>query len=175
MDIYTLNEKAFFYLNNFAGQNLVNDSIIIFLANDLGYILLFAFVYFLIKHKDKKQGSREVAMIVTTAIAAWFVAKIYKYVFPSMRPFERLDGEMVKLFDHGGNDSFPSGHATFFSALAMATYFYHKKIALLLGIGAIVIGVTRIISGVHFPIDILGGFFLGVGIALTSYFFWKRK
>jgi len=30
---------------------------------------------------------------------------------------------------------------------------------------AFLIGIARIIAGVHFPIDILGGFILGAGIA----------
>jgi membrane-associated phospholipid phosphatase len=56
-------------------------------------------------------------------------------------------------------------------ALAFALYFNHKKVGLPAQAGywfiffALLIGVARIMAGVHFPIDILGGFVLGFLIA----------
>jgi undecaprenyl-diphosphatase len=63
--------------------------------------------------------------------------------------------------------SFPSGHATFFMALAVSIFLSHKKAGYLFMFFALLIGIARIIAGVHFPVDILGGFVIG---ALVAFF-----
>ena len=81
---------------------------------------------------------------------------------------------VAKLISPDDPFSFPSGHATFFSALATALYFYHKRLGLWFGLGAVIIGLARIISGIHYPADILTGFGLGMLIAgLVAY--WRKK
>ena len=67
--------------------------------------------------------------------------------------------------------SFPSGHASFFMALACAIFISHKKAGYLFMFFALLIGIARIIAGVHFPVDILGGFILGYAISRVIYFF----
>ena len=71
---------------------------------------------------------------------------------------------IVPLFSESGY-AFPSGHATFFMALAFALFFNHKKAGYVFILFALLIGIARIIAGVHFPVDILGGFILGFFIA----------
>ena len=51
-------------------------------------------------------------------------------------------------------------------ALAFAIYFLHKQAGYWFMFFALIIGVARIMAGVHFPLDILGGFVLG---ALVAY------
>jgi undecaprenyl-diphosphatase len=51
-------------------------------------------------------------------------------------------------------------------ALAFALFFSHKKIGYIFMFFAFLIGIARIIAGAHFPVDILGGFILGI---LTAY------
>jgi membrane-associated phospholipid phosphatase len=51
-------------------------------------------------------------------------------------------------------------------ALAVSIFFSHKKMGYVFIALAFVIGFARIAGGVHFPVDILGGFILG---ALVAY------
>ncbi len=60
-----------------------------------------------------------------------------------------------------------------FAALASALYFYHKKIALWYAIGALLIGLSRITVGIHWPLDILAGYILGGIIGGGVYFLYK--
>jgi undecaprenyl-diphosphatase len=62
--------------------------------------------------------------------------------------------------------SFPSGHALFYFALAFVIYTKSKKWGMWFFLGAFLMGLGRVASGVHFPIDILGGAVLGI---LTAY------
>jgi membrane-associated phospholipid phosphatase len=92
---------------------------------------------------------------------------VLKDIIGSPRPFDALS-VVHPLFPESGF-GFPSGHATFFSALAASMYLYHKKLGIVLAIGALLIGLSRIIGGVHFPFDILGGFIVGPIVAVISY------
>ncbi len=167
-----MNENIFYVFNSFAGQNYVVDQLIIFLSNWFGYLLIALLGIFLIFHKDKKKGVRDLFVVLTAAITAYALAKIFKEIFPNPRPFEVLTDANI-LYEHGGGDSFPSGHATFFAALATAIYFYHKKIALWYAIGALLIGLSRIVVGIHWPLDILVGYILGGIIGTAVYFSYK--
>ena len=74
----------------------------------------------------------------------------------------------------GSNYSFPSGHAALFFAMAMVIYFYNKKWGLWFFGAAILMGLSRIIAGVHYPTDILGGAIIGTLTAWAVFYFAKK-
>jgi undecaprenyl-diphosphatase len=61
--------------------------------------------------------------------------------------------------------AFPSGHTTFVFALATIAWYYHEKVAYFLYVSGLVIGIARVIAGVHYPSDILGGIIVGTVVA----------
>ncbi len=180
-----MNNTIFFYLYNFAHQSVFLDWLIVFCANNFGYIMIFLAVIFLIFHTDGvfdyrtpflqlKNKLKEISLVFSSAIAAYIFEYILKSFMPSPRPF--LFFENVKpLFLHGGMDSFPSGHAMFFGALAMSLYFVHKRIGYMYFAVAIIVGLARVAAGVHFPIDILVGYILGISIAVIFKLIFKKK
>ncbi len=163
------NLSFFNFLNGLAVDYPALDSTFVFMGNGFTYVAVVILIYFLLAHEDKKRGVQEVLMMVGVAFLAWFFAHYLKSVFDTQRPFVSISG-IVPLFQHEADGAFPSGHATFFSALAVMMWFYHRRIALSLGAVAIIVGLGRVISGVHFPIDILGGYILGFLISVISYF-----
>ena len=171
-----MNEQIFHFFNSFAGQNWLFDKMINFFANQFPFLLIGGLGVFLLMHKDKnkniKKRARDLAVVVTAAFAAWVVARSIKYFFPHERP-SALPGTTV-LFVPDDMQSFPSGHATFFSALPAALYFYHKKIAFWYAVGALFIGLARIIGGIHWPADILGGYIIGGIIGGGVYFLYQK-
>jgi undecaprenyl-diphosphatase len=164
-----MNLFIFNFLNGLAVDYPALDSTFAFMGNGFTYVAIVILGYFLLTHKDKKRGVQEVLMMVGVAILAWFLAHYFKGVFDTQRPFVAIPG-VSQLFPQEADGAFPSGHATFFSALAVMMWFYHRRIALSLGVVAIIVGLGRVISGVHFPIDILGGYVLGFLISVISYF-----
>src|SRR3989339_514455 len=120
-----MNEKIFHFFNSFAGQNPLVDKIIIFFADQFPFFLIGGILVFLVMHEDKKKGARDLAVVVTAALVAWSLAHLIKYLYPHARP-TMLPTTHALLPDV--DSSFPSGHATFFSALPAALYFYHKQI-----------------------------------------------
>lgn len=180
-----MNSFLFFNLYSLAHQSNFLDWLIVFCANNFGYIMVFLALIFIIFYTSGtfdyrtpflqiKNKIKEAVLIFSSAIFAWIIATIIKSFIFSPRPF--ILYESVKpLFFHGGFESFPSGHAMFFSALAISMYFIHKKMGYLFFIVALIVGLARVASGIHFPIDILFGYIFGIIIALIFKVIFSKK
>lgn len=149
---------------------------------------MFAIFFLLFHHEVFKAESptqvliqkyKEMLLVFFSGILAYFISYLLKFLFHTPRPFELLSG--VNSLFLKTDYAFPSGHSTFFMALAFAIFFSHKKAGYLFMFFALLIGLARIMAGVHFPIDILGGFIFGALIAfLVQYLYpkfayFKRK
>ncbi|OIP66478.1 MAG: hypothetical protein CO060_02750 [Candidatus Yonathbacteria bacterium CG_4_9_14_0_2_um_filter_43_16] len=163
-----MNETIFNYLYGFAHKSPWLDSVISFTAEWYGLIILTVLFVYLFKHKDNfKKGVRDVVVVSVTAVSAWFIAHFFKDVFHTLRPFD-VSSAITPLVLESGY-AFPSGHATFFMALASSLWFYHKRLAIFFGISAVLIGLARVSAGIHWPVDILGGLFFGYAIGTTLH------
>jgi len=118
-------------------------------------------------------------IIFGPAFVAFLFATILKEIIQTDRSFVQFN-KITPLFNPNQEYSFPSTHATIFSALAFNIFFVNKKVGLPTQTGyvfmffALLIGLARIIAGVHFPIDIFGGFILGGIVSYTFAYFIKN-
>lgn len=155
------------YLHNFAGQSVCLDSIIIFNAKYLPYLMVATLIFFIIFGKDKRQ---ELKMIIYAAasvvLSRLVITEIIRYLYHSPRPFMVYDFTPL-LYDYA--NSFPSGHAAFFFALATIIFLFHKKWGVAYFTGGFIIGISRIMAGIHWPLDILGGLVVGMISAILIY------
>ena len=134
-----MNESLFRYLNDLVGQSEFLDKVVWFCADFLALIIFFVLAYFIAVSKNKKKAIASSVVILFSALLAWAFADVIKYIFPSPRPFVVLDSVNL-LFEHGGYDSFPSGHTTFMVAFAVMSVFYVRRLGLLMLILAFVTG-----------------------------------
>lgn len=156
-----MNNVIFYFFNNLAYQSRIIDNLIIFLGVYFPFIVIALAVIFLFFYH--KKSPKEVFIVFFSSSLAWVIAKILKVLVHSDRPFIALKN--TNLLFRDDSFAFPSGHATFFMALAVALFFHHKKTGYLFMLFAVIIGIARIAGGVHFPIDILGGIVLGATVA----------
>ncbi len=74
----------------------------------------------------------------------------------------------LKTIELRGWSSFPSDHALVFMAIACGTFYVSRRAGALLAVhAALIICVPRIMLGLHYPSDILGGWCIGVLTAVA--------
>ncbi|MDQ3093734.1 MAG: flippase-like domain-containing protein [bacterium] len=107
--------------------------------------------------------NRRAAIIsVSAGILSWFLAKVVKDFIERGRPGSLIDD--IQLFgEQIGGYGFPSGHATLAAACATVLHYqvepkYRRYLVLLV----VLVGISRIYLGAHFPLDIVGGWSLGM-------------
>lgn len=173
-----LNQYIFNFLHSLANRSDELDLFIVFIARYFQYFVLFFVLYFLVFHIDLgvksknklNQKLKEVTLVFSSGIISLIFVNFLKIFFSAPRPFDLGINDFSPLFIYSDFGSFPSGHAMFFSALAMSLYLIHPKVGRILFAVAVLISLSRVISGVHFPVDIFWGFVLGI---LTTYLFFR--
>lgn len=132
-------------------------SAVTFLGNEEFYLVLLPLVYWCI---DRQIGIR---LGFLSLFSAW-VNSVFKYLFAIPRPADpRLD-----LPHPETSPSFPSGHAQ--GAVVnwgYLAYSFRNRILWIVAVLLIVaIGLSRMVLGVHFPQDIIGGYLIGLVLLL---------
>jgi len=183
-----INNQIFFFFYNLAHQSAFFDKLVVFIADTFPYIVILLAGLFLIFYlpaqagfkisvsknilKDLINKWREFSLVFFSVVLATLTALVLKHSIHTLRPFLSLPN-VHALFSETGY-AFPSGHATAFSALAFSIFFINKKVGYAFMFFALLIGLARITAGVHFPVDILGGFILGGGMAYFVKFILKK-
>ena len=140
------------------------DEIILFLASFLIW-LMFAglIILWFIDGKIKKE---QVVHALLASFIAWTISEILKRVFNTPRPFTINDMRALTIsipFD----PAFPSSHTSTVFALAFTIFFHDKKVGVIFLVLALLIGWARVAANVHYPIDIMGGVFIGTIVAIA--------
>ena len=175
-----MNQSLFYYLNNLAGKSVCFDSIVIFCAEYLPYILIAGFLLILIF--SKKTLREKIKFFIFAAISIFLsrvvITEIIRYFYFHPRPF--VNNAVHQLIFHETTGSFPSGHTAFFFALATAVTLGHLvskrtlSVPIIFFAGAVLIGVARVIAGIHWPFDILSGAVIGIISSVLVAKFFKK-
>ena len=172
-----LDQKVFLWLQGLIYGHHWLIVICVILASPGLFIALLIFVllwFFGKSHDEKKQNRIALSSALLAALIARFILKEIITAFWSRpRPFETLTNVNQLLFRDGGG-SFPSGHAVFSFAIAAVVGRYYPKTGIAFYAAAIFISISRVVAGVHWPSDILGGAVIGVGTGFLVYVVAKR-
>jgi undecaprenyl-diphosphatase len=90
---------------------------------------------------------------------------LLKVVFERDRPFVD-EPHPEPIVREPASYSFPSGHATVSFACAVVLAAAIPRLAAPLYVLAAAIAWSRVVTGVHFPLDVLAGALLGIGVGL---------
>jgi membrane-associated phospholipid phosphatase len=106
---------------------------------------------------------RLAAAMAVAGVGVYLLAKEVKDVVERGRPDALLDDVHVREVFGLGSLGFPSGHAAVAAALTVvvAAHLSRRWTYLALGL-AVVVGIGRMYVGAHLPLDLVGGFALGV-------------
>lgn len=164
-------DKSVFTFINQSLANPVTDLIMPFVTLDLHLKIFYGFILLMILWRGNNRlrisiiFSLIAVLLTDQASAAWL-----KHVFERPRPC--ADMEVHLLVNCGSGFSLPSSHAAnlfgqafFYRTVAPKSQFY--LIAL-----AIIVALSRVFVGVHYPFDILAGAALGtiIGYIIGTFF-----
>lgn len=115
---------------------------------------------------DGRIKREQVVHALFACIFAWIIALLIKHFFPTVRPFT-LNGNEIDVLLKPAGGAFPSEHTTVAFALAVTVFMHDRHIGWYFLASALVIGTARVLANVHYPIDIVGGAFLGTLVAVV--------
>ncbi|MBI2123950.1 MAG: phosphatase PAP2 family protein [Candidatus Wildermuthbacteria bacterium] len=146
----------------------IGKAVIIFFATYAGYLLMGGLLVFLLRGW-KKHIVLVLQMIVAAILSRGVITEAIRLVWHRARPF--VEQNFVPIIPHANSASFPSGHATFFFAVGTVLYLYNKKAGMAFLLGSALIGIARVLAGVHWPSDIVWGALIGVacGLAVSKF------
>jgi len=148
------------------------DGSIIFLAKFLPYLMGLAFLFFVFQVKPWPRKIYFVSFAVLSAVLSrGLFTEIIRFFYVRPRPFEALGLEALLT---NNDPAFPSAHAAFFFALAFVFWFFNRRWSWAFGIAALINGLARVFSGVHWLTDILGGLLVALVAVLIVNLLLKR-
>lgn len=149
------------------------DPFMIFITKlgDGGLLWIVIGILLLCKKKTRRTGLQVLISMLVTLIVGNFVLK---NIFARLRPCD-LDTTIAMLIPRPNGYSFPSGHSMNSMTAAMTIFIRDRKLGIPALFFAVMMGFSRLYHFVHFPTDVLGGFVVGIGIALLVNYVFQRK
>lgn len=153
----TLNEHLFKLINGLAHKNIFLDKFMVGCSKYGPYIFVIAICLFYINAAIKKdKGVREIIVdTIAITVISLIISNIIGRIFYMPRPFVRENVNL--LYYHAANASFPSDHSIGTISIAIGINKLSKKFGKPSILLAILVGISRIYVGHHFPIDVIGG------------------
>jgi undecaprenyl-diphosphatase len=173
MDFLYSIDKAVFYFFNRTISNSVLDWFMPFVTNAKHWTVPIVLIYLYLILFGGKRG-RITALLVVVILL--FTDQIVNFVIKPLAGRERpcFMLEHVRLLIRQPHSrSFPSSHAANMASMAALFSIQYRKYAAWFASAALVIGVSRMYVGVHYPSDVAAGFAVGILFALP--FVWIER
>ena len=116
---------------------------------------------------------RRALIVIGASLGGWFLNGALKMLFQRPRP------DVVPHLREAMSLSFPSGHALQSAAVyltlgVLMMRFAHRRITkiyciAIAGIATVLVGISRVYIGVHYPTDVIAGWLIGLSWALLCW------
>jgi len=137
------------------------DQLGIFFADTLAYVIVIAALAYALANARTRWPI--IKAFIVAGIARFGITTLIRLFIERPRPFVELD--ILPLIEKDIGEffnSFPSGHAVFYFALAASLYKHNRAWGIGLFVAATLMGIGRMYVGVHWFSDIIGGAVIGI-------------
>ena len=171
-----LDQKLFIWINSFAGKSSIVDNLASILCSDHFFPVLLSLLLLGLWFGANNLKNRVIYQkcvfisFIGLAIANLNVALV-NFIFFRDRPFN--NHEVTLLFYEPTDSSFPSNAIAATTALACGVWIANKRLGSIAFIAVLIFGFIRVFSGIHYPIDILGGLLIGILSTLVARYIIK--
>lgn len=179
--MHNLNTTVFYSVYQWAGKWTLLDQFFVVLTFEITYGVIGIILFYLLiiapfRTQDPKERLSRLGtgfLVLGTLFLTFCTVVLAKILVAHPRPFVVL-AEVRPLVNEVPFESFPSAHAAITLSLAIAVWHFHRRLGWLLLVFALIVGISRLYVGVHYPLDILGGFLIGWGIATGMVRLFRR-
>ncbi|OAO24044.1 undecaprenyl-diphosphatase [Mammaliicoccus lentus] len=166
MNLSEINIELFRMFNDLGKEVMFLNPIMIFFAKYMKYFLLFGIIMYWFTRK------RENRIMIISSMFAFVVAEVFGAIAGAIhsnnQPFAELSN-VNQLIGHAIDNSFPSDHAIEFFSICITFLLFKKNLRYVWLAIAILVSISRVWVGVHYPADILVGAILGIIGAALCY------
>ncbi|MGG1676461.1 undecaprenyl-diphosphatase [Neobacillus sp. NRS-1170] len=165
--MFHLDFEAFQFINHLAVSERVLNPFMVFLAEKAEYLFFAGIIFYWFLPRNRTENRRMVAEAIIAACVALGVNVLIGHFFYRDRPF--VSHHVNWLIPHVKNASFPSDHATAAFVITTAIWIWRKSdgwLWLLLSAG---IALSRVWTGVHYPLDVTAGMIIGTCTAFAVH------
>lgn len=166
--------EAFRAINDLAHKNPALDAFGVFCARWL-IVLMFAAVavraYLAARRPETRSLAAALAVVEVRALAAAGLAFLGNWLFSLLvfrsRPYVTLKNVHLLVPHPLTPHAFPSGHSSAAFALAFTLLMFDPPFGAVMLVAACLVALGRVFVGVHYPLDVIMGVFVGLFWALV--------
>lgn len=169
--ILDFDTQTFLFLNGF--HNSFWDTIMLMVTRKETWLPFYLIILYFIIKKYRSKSILIVIFLALTVVASDQLSVLIKETVQRLRPVYNpaIEHLVHNVLRKGGNYGFVSSHAANSFAIFIFTsrIFKNRRYSWLLFLWAVLLCYSRIYSGVHYPLDILGGALLGWLLGVVFY------
>ncbi|EAO51825.1 Bacitracin transport permease protein BCRC [Bacillus thuringiensis serovar israelensis ATCC 35646] len=155
-----MNYTVFQWFNNFADSSKLLDTLMVAITNSAAYvaILFMLILWFNNGKKDKAIRKQYTVLYTTLSVIFALLVNVLNAVYYHPRPF--VSHDVHQLVPHAADSSFVSDHSVLVFSIVFVFILRGEKLKYIALLWAVLVGISRMYVGVHYPLDILGAAFL---------------
>ncbi|AOW09256.1 phosphatase PAP2 family protein [Flavobacterium gilvum] len=178
--LLSLDTQLFIYLNGLGSDTY--DGFWLIVTKQVNWIPFFLLLlYFIYKKIGIKQTGYLLLFVAFLVLTTDQITNVFKYTVQRVRPCNNPEiNSIIRVVQVRNSFSFFSGHAA--NTMAVATFLYlifkrQFKYLGLLFLWPLIFAYSRIYLGLHYPLDILCGYFFGfmMGFFVYKGYQWAKK
>ncbi len=164
--VLTIDQQLFFLINHLP-HGWIFDQVALFLSGVGTAGIIWVLVGFFLFLREEKRDHRFWLPLFLSGAGAWFFSEIIlKPLIGRPRPLEAMGA--IIIGEASGDPSFPSAHATIAFAMAVVLSQKAPRRKWMFYLLAILISLSRLYLGKHYPLDVIVGAFVGIIIGWLS-------